>query len=70
MCLSLHHHSPNIHTSLAVVNLRKLIDSGDIHLMGRATKRQKPVYAIRSQLEYLFITCGCRMVIRLIGDPA
>lgn len=28
---------PNIQTSLAVVNLLKFIDSGDIHLMGRAT---------------------------------
>ena len=25
---------PNIHTSLAVVNRRKLIDSGAIHLIG------------------------------------
>lgn len=29
------HHSPNIQTSLAVVKRRKLMDSGDIHLMGR-----------------------------------
>lgn len=29
-----HSNSPNIHTSLAVVNLRKLIDSGAIHLIG------------------------------------
>lgn len=28
-------HSPNIQTSLAVVKRRKLMDSGDIHLMGR-----------------------------------
>lgn len=27
-------HSPNIQTSLAEVNRRKLIDSGAIHLMG------------------------------------
>lgn len=27
-------HTPNIHTSLSVENLRKLIDSGAIHLMG------------------------------------
>lgn len=27
--------SPNIQTSLAVVKRRKLMDSGDIHLMGR-----------------------------------
>lgn len=27
-------HLPNIHTSLAEVNRRKLIDSGAIHLMG------------------------------------
>lgn len=27
-------HSPNIHTSLAEVNRRKLIDSGAIHLIG------------------------------------
>lgn len=30
----LEHNSPNIHTSLAEVNLLKLIDSGAIHLMG------------------------------------
>lgn len=29
------HHVPNIQTSLAVVKRRKLMDSGDIHLMGR-----------------------------------
>lgn len=29
------HHAPNIQTSLAVVKRRKLMDSGDIHLMGR-----------------------------------
>lgn len=32
---SLSHHAPNIQTSLAVVKRRKLMDSGDIHLMGR-----------------------------------
>lgn len=31
---SLGFHLPNIHTSLAEVNRRKLIDSGAIHLMG------------------------------------
>lgn len=29
------HHAPNIQTSLAVVKRLKLMDSGDIHLMGR-----------------------------------
>lgn len=30
-----HMHTANIQTSLAVVKRRKLMDSGDIHLMGR-----------------------------------
>lgn len=33
--LSPSQHAPNIQTSLAVVKRRKLMDSGDIHLMGR-----------------------------------
>lgn len=42
--------SPNIHTSLAVVNRLKLMDSGAIHLIGNRVTEAAEKWQIKTQL--------------------
>lgn len=62
--------SPNIHTSLAVVNRLKLMDSGAIHLIGNRVTDAAEKWQIKTQPADLLMFCSPNECLKRVAPKA